>query len=767
MLNKTISSLLKTSVLTVVLLAGISFVYSPTPVVEATTHTVSGDVNVGAGASSSVATIPRRTPTGNPPGILSCFKNPIDCALHAAAYMAATTGAFFVQIGAWIVSMGLIFNSKIFEATAIRQGFTLVLSVANLAFILGIIFVAIATILRMQSYSIKEVLWKLIVMAIAVNFSWLFAQTALNASNNVTDFFLRPFSPVQVSEGGVMQQLTNFGGFVDRLVGAFTPQGLWEAPNAQDLRLSRYVADPFTNVMVATAERLVNVATNDEDKRIQAILNLVFIAVFTAMVAFILLALGIILIIRFVYIAILLILMPIAWMSWAFPAFHGNFTKWMQQFIRWTIYPPVVVFFLYIAISTATSNKTFLQSGASGLSQQTMTNPRDALQVATGNAGIVDTAGQMILVLGLAIGGLFAASALSLEGANQTLNGMKSLGAGATKFGSRHVGKRVGGHLTDTDKSRHALEAVPANASRFQKIKIGAKNLAKDISNATKGSFAAQDSDATKNKEHQEHVVHSKQGELETAKSYERRLANTIKESPEKARLAQQRLDKLEGEELPSLQRDLPTLEGQLRPLEEALQPLRDALVKATKSGNKGLEETLRQALASKEKIVQKKQGEINKRQGEIDKKQDEIKKKKDEIEDINTNYREAQTNYKGAEDDVETKKKAVKTAEKELEDKTKTAERNPYRYGMVGDVMKSLEMWSERENRQPISVRGVMSDMIKMTVIDPFGKEIGWGTFKAGAKSFGVSASAGHTASASTAGHAPKHTKPAGHAAH
>ena len=63
------------------------------------------------------------------------------------------------------------------------------MSFTNLGFVLAIIVIAFATIFRIQSYAMKQVLWKLIVAALLVNFSLVIAGAFINIADNVTSSF--------------------------------------------------------------------------------------------------------------------------------------------------------------------------------------------------------------------------------------------------------------------------------------------------------------------------------------------------------------------------------------------------------------------------------------------------------------------------------------------------------------------------------------------------------------------------------------------------
>ena len=66
---------------------------------------------------------------------------------------------------------------------AITQGWTISRDIANLFFIFILLFIAISTILQIETYGAKRLLVKFIVVALLINFSLLIVQSIIDASN--------------------------------------------------------------------------------------------------------------------------------------------------------------------------------------------------------------------------------------------------------------------------------------------------------------------------------------------------------------------------------------------------------------------------------------------------------------------------------------------------------------------------------------------------------------------------------------------------------
>jgi len=342
----------------------------------------------------------------------SCISNGATCLIYAVTYVVTSIGGLLVAVGAWLTNLALDANDQVRNLPAVQNGFNAMLAIANLGFVLGIIVIAIMTILRSQTYGVKQLLWRLIVMAILINFSLVIASVIINFSDQFTHFFIDKVSPTN-----------GFSGFVDKLAQSFAPQKLLQPPTEMNFG--------FTDFM-------------------KAVLNMVFVIIFLFIIAITFFALAIMLLVRYVTVAILLIIMPIAWLLWIFPDYKSNWNKWWDSFLRWVFFPPVVVFFLYLAITTAEQeNRTaYLKKIVSGnrieaVAGTTTGGAADAIKELTnqkalkqGESGPIDAAAEMIIILGLAVGGLFMANRLAITGASTAMGMAQGAGkwaAGAVK----------------------------------------------------------------------------------------------------------------------------------------------------------------------------------------------------------------------------------------------------------------------------------------------------------------------------------------------
>ncbi len=360
-------------------------------------------------------------------GISSMASSVVGWVIYTVFYAFALFVGFSIAVVSYFIEIVMQANMHVREVLAVQKGFGISLAIANLGFVLGIIVIAIATILRSQTYGMKQVLATLIVMAVLVNFSMIIVGVILDFSDSMTAYFLDNINP-----GSDAQKYHNFA---SALAGSFGPQkGLMNFGEGNE---SLTIGDRKT----------YNTASNNS---LAAALGLFaqvgFLLIFFLLIVLSLAGLFVMLMIRYVYLGVLLILMPLAWFTRVFPFLKSNWDKWWRSFLRWAFFPPLVIFFLYLAIMT----------------MQSMDAAQTRDMFATQNAGnfggpdswigqfltqLGTVMGQMILMLGLTIGGLFAANSLGIKFAS-TAMGMaqgsaKWMGKKAWKSTSHGLARNV------------------------------------------------------------------------------------------------------------------------------------------------------------------------------------------------------------------------------------------------------------------------------------------------------------------------------------
>jgi len=342
-------------------------------------------------------------------------------------------GATLFSLAGMLTNVMLGLNLTVLDDanTLVHVGWQLVRDIANLGFVLVIIVIAFATILKFEQYGVAKLLPKLIAAAIIVNFSFAIAAVFINFTNVLTNFFAeRTLSSSTLGVWDLSSGLSN----------AFGPQ--------------RFFIDDGT-----APDEEVSAGTGFTSAVLTSITSLVFIIVFTLIGALVLFAFAFMLLLRYLYLTFLVILAPIAWLFWVIPALGGQFNKWWNSFLRWSFFAPASMFFVYLALISVEGISKMgveLKAGSNFFT--------GALQ----NTMIQGT--QMVVLSGILIGGLIIAQKMSIIGANGSMElGKKFKSAGLSYAGDRSkqagaaaLRSRPGTAITGgLQKAGTALQRVP------------------------------------------------------------------------------------------------------------------------------------------------------------------------------------------------------------------------------------------------------------------------------------------------------------------
>jgi len=207
---------------------------------------------------------------------------------------------------------------------------------------------------------------------------------------------------------------------------------------------------------------------------LKVIATLLFGAVFTFLAALTLLAISIMLLIRYVYLTILLILSPIVWLLWIFPATQQHWKKWWSEFLRWTFFAPIMLFFVFLTLAVINQYPEMLLQSAKGIPANNVGNVSVERQPFAIDMAFI---GQLVAILGLLMGGLIAANSMGIAGANIAMNLAKRAGKGVGAWaGRKGLGEysRLAGAAKWGDKSAEASE-IATNSSGIKKLYYGFK----------------------------------------------------------------------------------------------------------------------------------------------------------------------------------------------------------------------------------------------------------------------------------------------------
>ncbi len=256
-----------------------------------------------------------------------------DAVFNGLAAMISLLTAFF---GVWIFVGAVLLNwafslGSLTGSTFVLTGWSIARDLVNMLFILILLLIAFATILRYQTYGIRNVLPRLIIVALLINFSLLGAGIIIDIGTTLGQYFTTGGDPaidVGINMMGALGIQRTFipEWFKGENVPEFFQGG--KGGSFHGWELFAY-----------------------------ALSNLFFVLITT----FIFLAIAIIMVVRVVYLWILLVFMPFALAAWIVPDLRNYWKKWWSQFVQWAFIPAALGFFIYFALLVATGfNEFFL-----------------------------------------------------------------------------------------------------------------------------------------------------------------------------------------------------------------------------------------------------------------------------------------------------------------------------------------------------------------------------------------------------------------------
>lgn len=366
----------------------------------------------------------------------SCGINPI-CHFTVALKMIITS--LLLMIGGWFAQVFtiftgfaramIVFGTQLTNLDIVTKGFAITRNLANVFFVAAIIFAAIVTIIKSESFNGKKILRNLIIAVVLINFSFLFAGIILDLANVFTAGFARNFDANSIGKAFQPQQI------ILATTGVKPGDNLGEAG---------WVTENYRN-------QSIKFGINDNDTgwalMVKLWQGLLFSVVITFLLMLTMIAIAIGLLVRNVAICVLLILMPLAWALWALPISQlkagYDLKTWFSKFIEKAIYLPTVTFFIWLTVSTSAA--MFAPGGS------LLTNAK-TIADSIGVDSFFIVLFQQLIIIGFLVGGLKAASGGSKIAAMFGI-GAAALVAGKITGAGKKLTKATVGRAVDLGKA--------------------------------------------------------------------------------------------------------------------------------------------------------------------------------------------------------------------------------------------------------------------------------------------------------------------------
>ncbi|MDD3711588.1 MAG: DMT family transporter [Patescibacteria group bacterium] len=339
---------------------------------------------------------------------------------HAAGTAVAKVLGWIIYPFIWIFGklailfldmlIGIAQYNNFIHSSAVTYGWIVVRDLCNMFFVLILLIIAFASILRIESYNLKTWLPKLVIMAVLINFSKLICGLLIDFTQVVMLTFINAIKDIAGTN------LTDM------------------------LGISKILTASKENGGDITAMSIIG----------SMILALVIVIIATVVI----LTMLVMLVMRMIMIWIYVVLSPLAYLLASFPQGQQYSQRWWSDFSKNLIIGPVLAFFLWLSfaslgglnskkdIDDMKKNNSFSESLDSGATSSA------EIAAASTEAGSKDNMILFVVSIGMLLGGMMIAQEMGGQAGKIVGKGMgklQAMGAGSLKMGKRvtsSIGRR-------------------------------------------------------------------------------------------------------------------------------------------------------------------------------------------------------------------------------------------------------------------------------------------------------------------------------------
>jgi len=287
--------------------------------------------------------------------------------------------------------------------SSIKAGWVIFRDVANITLIFVMLYLAISIIVGLGGDS-KKAVGRVIIVAILINFSFFITSLVIDTSNILAIQFSEKITAENTTIGTDRTEKKYGEIFLQTFkIGVIFDAG---GSGGQDL---------FDNAQAF--------AKDAQRSKTASIFNFVGGSILLITAIFVFLAAAVLLFVRFIALAFLLLLSPLAFVASVLPKTQQYFKKWTNKLLSEAFYAPAFFMFLWFSITFITSEgfKT-----AVGDKQKSIFNTGSSSDEAT-LATVISVAIAFILGIGFLVGSIIAGKMLGATGASTAVSAGKSL----------------------------------------------------------------------------------------------------------------------------------------------------------------------------------------------------------------------------------------------------------------------------------------------------------------------------------------------------
>lgn len=338
-----------------------------------------------------------------------------------AKYVTKFAGIFMRSMGHILdMSIDRTIDTAAYNLPAVILGWTAVRDFSNMFFIFVLLYIAIQTILGLAGGGVKRLLSHVVIAALLINFSLFFTQVVIDAGN--------------ILAMGFWNQMT-------------TQQGSTSLPSASAHFLEGF---RFQSIFDTSSGSLINPPLETNEMSRAMIYAGGALVMFVA--GYVFLAGAVMMIVRTVWLLILMIASPFAFLSFALPSKGGFASWWWSSLVSQAFVAPAFLFMLYICSRIVTGMDMAMIAGA--------TDNRFAAAI-LGNSSHFAIIYQFVLIIILLLASLTVANKVSAGAgsmggvwAKKIIGGGAALGfTGSAAAGRQVLGRSASASLKNKDGS--------------------------------------------------------------------------------------------------------------------------------------------------------------------------------------------------------------------------------------------------------------------------------------------------------------------------
>ncbi len=333
------------------------------------------------------------------------------CVTKAVYYIIFTPAAWILSIAGEIFDtfLAAAISNNLLNTDFVGTGWGLTRDLANLSFILILLYISFSTILKADTAGARTLTINVIIIALLVNFSLFFTRVVIDATNILALSFYNGISTAPTSDSGsLLSSVTESKNISGGLIAAFEPQTLMSKQSFTAWGESN--TGIWGMVFVYIAAAVISIAA-----------------------AWTLFQAGFLMVGRLIGLWAAMVIAPLAFVAWILPKTSGYARKWWSFLLNQAFIAPLFLFFLYM-IAELLARGDFMQSSFTPIEQYS-------------DAGIVEIILSIILKSAIILGALQFALKQTQKLSLDISNDMMKKAAGAAKLVG---GKVLGGAVTVT-----------------------------------------------------------------------------------------------------------------------------------------------------------------------------------------------------------------------------------------------------------------------------------------------------------------------------